>query len=81
MHGRVKVRTSAEEALRKKKEQEMKAKAYRIGTEKIFSLRASQNYGQELMELTSKILFVNPDVMTLWNIRRECILAMMEETK
>ncbi|CAG9797100.1 unnamed protein product [Chironomus riparius] len=81
MHGRLKVRTSAEEAARKKKEQDLKAKAYRIGMDKIFSLRSSESFGSELLELTGKILSVNPDLSTLWNIRRECILKMTEENK
>lgn len=81
MHGRVKVRTSEEEAARKKKENELKAKAYRIGSDKIFNLRNSGNYNEELMSLTSKILYVNPDVMTMWNVRRECIIKMIEENE
>jgi geranylgeranyl transferase type-2 subunit alpha len=81
MHGRLKVRTSAEEAARKKKEQDLKAKAYRIGMDKIFALRTSESFGSELLELTGKILSVNPDLSTLWNIRRECILKMSAENK
>lgn len=76
MHGRLKVRTSAEEAARKKKEQDLKAKAYRNGMSRICDLRLSENFWNELLELTGKILSVNPDITTLWNIRRECILKM-----
>ncbi|CRL00354.1 CLUMA_CG013627, isoform A, partial [Clunio marinus] len=76
MHGRLKVRTTAEEAIRRKKEQELKAKAYRNGKDKIFAMRKSGSLDQNLLDLTSKILSVNPDDSTLWNIRRECILKM-----
>lgn len=76
MHGRLKVRTSAEEAARKKKEHDLKAKAYRNGMEKIFILRAAENYDSTLLDLCGKILSVNPDHSTLWNIRKECILKM-----
>lgn len=76
MHGRLKVRTTAEEAIRKKKEQDLKAKAFRNGMDKIFSMRASGNLDQPLLDLCAKILSVNPDLSTLWNIRRECILKM-----
>ena len=79
MHGRLKVRTSAEEAARKKKEQDLKAKAYRIGMDKIFAMRSQKKYDSTLLELTGKILSVNPDLSTLWNIRRECILKMVAE--
>lgn len=78
MHGRLKVRTSAEEAIRKKKEQDLKAKAYRNGTDKIKALRHKEQAEEPLLELTWKILSVNPDVATLWNIRRECILSLMQ---
>lgn len=76
MHGRLKVRTSAEEAARKKKEQDLKAKAYRNGMDKIFALRSAENFDNTLLELTGKILSVNPDLSTLWNIRKECLLKM-----
>lgn len=76
MHGRLKVRTSAEEAIRRKKEQDLKAKAYRNGWDKIVAMRAANLLDQSLMDITSKILSVNPDHSTLWNIRRECILKM-----
>lgn len=76
MHGRLKVRTSADEAIRKKKEQDLKAKAFRNGMDKIFGMRNKSSFDQNLLDLTGKILSVNPDVSTLWNIRRECILYM-----
>lgn len=79
MHGRLKVRTSAEEAIRKKKEQDLKAKAYRNGMDKIFTMRKSGELDQNLLDLSAKILSVNPDLSTLWNIRRECILKMTAE--
>lgn len=81
MHGRLKVRTSEEEALRKKKEQDLKAKAYRVGIEKIFKMRESGKFDQDLLDLTGKLLMANPDISTLWNIRKECILKMTEENK
>lgn len=78
MHGRLKVRTSAEEAIRKKKEQDLKAKAYRNGMDKILAMRAADLLDQNLLDLSAKILSVNPDLSSLWNIRRECILKMTQ---
>lgn len=79
MHGRLKVRTSAEEAARKKKEQELKVKAYRAGMTKILSKRHDNELDDEMLNLTGQILSRNPDVYTLWNIRKECILKMQED--
>lgn len=78
-HGRLKVRTSEEEAARKKKEQELKVIAYRKGMFKIKEKRLLDEYDDELMQITASILSKNPDLFTLWNIRRECILLMNEK--
>lgn len=43
---------------------------------KIFSKRSKHELDMELYELTSKVLISVPDISTLWNIRRECILNM-----
>uniref|UniRef100_A0A336M0Z2 Geranylgeranyl transferase type-2 subunit alpha n=1 Tax=Culicoides sonorensis TaxID=179676 RepID=A0A336M0Z2_CULSO len=81
MHGRLKVRTTEEEQIRKKKEQEIKVKAYRLGMAKIFKKRQNNELDMELYELTSRILSSNPDVTSLWNIRRECILLLVSKKK
>ncbi|XP_011203903.2 geranylgeranyl transferase type-2 subunit alpha [Bactrocera dorsalis] len=73
MHGRLKVRTTEEERERKKKEQTLKVKAYRAAMAKIQEKRRLQQLDDEMLVLTSQILLRNPDVSTLWNIRRECV--------
>ncbi|XP_075145296.1 rab geranylgeranyltransferase subunit alpha [Haematobia irritans] len=78
MHGRLKVRTTEEEKERKKKEQALKVKAYKAATTKIHSKRQNQEYDDEMLTYTTPILQRNPDVSTLWNIRRECILAKIK---
>lgn len=78
-HGRLKVRTSEEEAARKKKEQELKVKAYRQGMFKIKEKRLLDEYDEELMQILTAILSKNPDIFTLWNIRRECIQLMSDK--
>ncbi|EDV94797.1 geranylgeranyl transferase type-2 subunit alpha [Drosophila grimshawi] len=75
MHGRVKVRTTEEERERKKKEQVLKMRAYRAAMTRIQIKRSSGELDDELLNLTVQILLRNPDVSTLWNIRRECVLA------
>lgn len=48
---------------------------------KIFKKREMHELDMELYELTSKILSSNPDISTLWNIRRECILQLVPKKK
>uniref|UniRef100_T1PHW6 Geranylgeranyl transferase type-2 subunit alpha n=1 Tax=Musca domestica TaxID=7370 RepID=T1PHW6_MUSDO len=81
MHGRLKVRTTEEERERKKKEQALKVKAYKAATTKISAKRQNQEYDDEMLAYTTPILQRNPDVSTLWNIRRECILAKVKKIK
>ncbi|XP_052896795.1 geranylgeranyl transferase type-2 subunit alpha [Anopheles moucheti] len=78
MHGRLKVRTSAEEAARKKLEQQQKVKMFRAAMGRIFEKKSAQEYDAEMMEITAKLLGSNPDIATLWNLRRMCILALKD---
>ncbi|KOX68050.1 Geranylgeranyl transferase type-2 subunit alpha [Melipona quadrifasciata] len=68
-HGRVKVRTTAEQEALKKKERAEKLSRYRIGMSIVFKKRKDKIYDDELMMVTERM--VNPDIYTLWNIRRE----------
>ncbi|XP_058059581.1 geranylgeranyl transferase type-2 subunit alpha [Anopheles bellator] len=78
MHGRLKVRTSAEEAARKKKAQEEKVVVYRAAIDKVLAKKAAQEFDPALKDLTSSILGNNPDIATLWNVRRMCILKQKD---
>ncbi|XP_030562184.1 geranylgeranyl transferase type-2 subunit alpha [Drosophila novamexicana] len=79
MHGRVKVRTTEEERERKKKEQVLKMRAYRAAMTRIQKKRSAGELDDELLGLTVQILQRNPDISTLWNIRRECVLRKTGE--
>lgn len=79
MHGRVKVRTTEEERERKRKEQALKVRAYRAAMGKIQAKRAAGELDNEMLSLTVQILQRNPDVSTLWNIRRECVLEKLSK--
>lgn len=46
---------------------------------KIKEKRLLDEYDEELMQIIGLILSKNPDIFTLWNIRRECILLMNEK--
>ncbi|XP_052836033.1 geranylgeranyl transferase type-2 subunit alpha [Drosophila gunungcola] len=81
MHGRVKVRTTEEERERKKKEQALKVRAYRAAMGRIQKKREAGELDNELLTLTVQILQRNPDVSTLWNIRRECVLEKLSKLR
>ncbi|XP_062124095.1 geranylgeranyl transferase type-2 subunit alpha [Drosophila sulfurigaster albostrigata] len=74
MHGRVKVRTTEEERERKKKEQVLKMRAYRAAMSRLQKKRSAGELDDELLSLTVNLLQRNPDIGTVWNIRRECVL-------
>lgn len=52
---------------------------YRGAMSKIFEKRASNEFDSEMMSLTASVLQRNPDISTLWNIRREYFLKLKEE--
>ncbi|XP_033245482.1 geranylgeranyl transferase type-2 subunit alpha [Drosophila miranda] len=79
MHGRVKVRTTEEERERKKKEHALKVRAYRAAMGRILKKRDAGELDDEMLGLTVQILHRNPDVTTLWNIRRECVLEKIKQ--
>ncbi|XP_013188883.2 geranylgeranyl transferase type-2 subunit alpha [Amyelois transitella] len=75
MHGRVKVRTTEEEKARKEKERQEKLKLFKHAMHKIQIKRKSGELDKELLEITGKVLTSNPDIYTLWNIRREILIG------
>uniref|UniRef100_A0A1B0B1P7 Geranylgeranyl transferase type-2 subunit alpha n=1 Tax=Glossina palpalis gambiensis TaxID=67801 RepID=A0A1B0B1P7_9MUSC len=81
MHGRLKVRTTEEEREHKKKEQALKVKAYKAAMQLIMTKRQKQEYDDEMLSASTPILQRNPDVTTLWNIRRECVLEKVKNIK
>lgn len=78
MHGRLKVKTSEEQAESKRREQQEKLKVYLAVTSKVFAKREAKEYDDEGLELTARILEKNPDFYTLWNYRREILLSLKD---
>ncbi|KAM9068651.1 geranylgeranyl transferase type-2 subunit alpha isoform X2 [Sarcophilus harrisii] len=76
MHGRLKVKTTEEQAEAKRAEREQKLKLYREATEAIFQKRQEGQLDESVLELTSQILGANPDFATLWNCRREVLMRL-----
>ncbi|XP_023245140.1 geranylgeranyl transferase type-2 subunit alpha [Copidosoma floridanum] len=74
MHGRVKVRTTAEQEKIRELEKQKKAAEFRKGVDFVFQKRKNQEWDDEIFLLTEKLLVRYPDVYTLWNVRREGFL-------
>lgn len=82
MHGRLKVKTTEEQEQERNIKEREKAYHFKHLSEKLFALRASIDDGQDLTEcfkLSSELLMINPDFYTVWNIRREAILKLIEQ--
>ncbi|XP_046450899.1 geranylgeranyl transferase type-2 subunit alpha-like [Daphnia pulex] len=78
MHGRLKVRTTAEQQEIKAKERAKKLVIYKTAMNLIFSKRKSGELDDEILKMTGQVLTENPDISTLWNIRKETILKIKE---
>lgn len=45
---------------------------------RVLEKKSNAEYDGEMLSLTTGILSKNPDICTLWNLRRECILLIIE---
>jgi geranylgeranyl transferase type-2 subunit alpha len=77
MHGRLKVKTSEQQAAEKRAVRNEKMKIYRGAMSALLTHRLQHNEGQ--LKMTSGLLQANPDITTLWNIRKEALLHLLEE--
>ncbi|XP_011881514.1 PREDICTED: geranylgeranyl transferase type-2 subunit alpha-like [Vollenhovia emeryi] len=74
MHGRVKVRTTAEQEEIKKQERAVKVAQYKADFAIVAQKRnilEIKKWGLELLNVTKRILLNNSDIYTLWNVRRQ----------
>jgi geranylgeranyl transferase type-2 subunit alpha len=81
MHGRVRGREgdAGKDAAEKEAIKDAisrKASMYTDLTALLTKMRKAGDTSQQALDLTSKILRINPDYYTLWNYRREVLLAM-----
>uniref|UniRef100_A0A0A9XHW1 Geranylgeranyl transferase type-2 subunit alpha n=1 Tax=Lygus hesperus TaxID=30085 RepID=A0A0A9XHW1_LYGHE len=79
MHGQVKTDKSAAVREKEKKQKDAKLKVYREGMTQIFERRRSGMKDWETMRFVGDVLSTNPDVYTLWNIRKEVLLQMIDD--
>ncbi|BFZ13256.1 hypothetical protein BsWGS_16295 [Bradybaena similaris] len=78
MHGRLKVKSTAEQLEAKLKEREKKLQLYNAATSKIFSKKKNGELDEELLLASAEVLAVNPDFYTLWNYRKETFLELQK---
>lgn len=74
MHGRLKVRSSAEQEERKRVEREKKLFMYKSAMAECLKLKQSPQTSDEMgLKLSGDLLINQPDIQTLWNMRKEII--------
>lgn len=79
MHGRLKIKTSAEQQAEKQKEREKKLLLFQASYKKATAKRESQEFDDEALSIVSGLLLANPDLYTLWNFRKEILLQMRHQ--
>ena len=79
MHGRLKLKTTAQQEAARNAERQTKLAGYRKAMSTILSRRKEGLKDEMQLKITAQVLLSNPDIHTLWNIRRECVLAMLEQ--
>ena len=103
MHGRLKVKTTAQQEAERKAERAEKVKAYQVrefagcpslyvqpsgmtplvasqaAMSAILERRESGRLDEKLLQMIGPVLMGNPDINTLWNVRRETVLKAIEE--
>lgn len=79
MHGRIKTRTTEEKKEIAKKEKAKKATVFKTSITSIFEKRKAGIYDQEVLNLSANLLNGNPDIITLWNYRREIFLILKNQ--
>ena len=80
MHGRLKIKTTAQQEEEKAKERQVKLTGYRRAMTGILTRRREGLRDETQLKMTGQVLMSNPDINTLWNIRRECVLSMTADS-
>ncbi|MBN3304438.1 PGTA transferase, partial [Amia calva] len=75
-HGRVKLKSTAQQEEEKRKEREKKLSSYITARDACFNNRKEGVLSEESLQLTAQLLGSNPDFATLWNYRREILLHL-----
>jgi len=79
MHGRLKVKEKAEIELEKKKKYQEKANRFKYGLDLCLKAKAKNDYNAEVMRISWDLVAMNPDVYSIWNMRKEYIMNKKDE--
>lgn len=78
MHGRVKVKRTAEQEKLRKDSSEKSEHKFRTLLDEIFQFRRSGLYTDDKLKLVEKAVEIVPDMTTLWNYRREILKHLLK---
>ncbi|KAK9450431.1 uncharacterized protein V1518DRAFT_413833 [Limtongia smithiae] len=76
MHNVKRVHTTAEAQALKKKREAVKIAEYQALVKKVLEARGRGDASQDALQLTTSLLKQNPEYYTIWNYRREILIAM-----
>lgn len=76
MHNRLKVRTTEAQKAAADREKEKKLQLYRKSLKDVFEHRSRDDHDDLALKSTEGLLRANPDIVTLWNYRKEILLHM-----
>lgn len=76
MHNRLKVRTTEAQKAAADREKEKKLQLYQKSMNDVFERRSQNEYDSEALKSTEGLLRANPDIITLWNYRKQILLLM-----
>ena len=77
MHGRLKVRSTEEQEERKRLEREKKLQLYQGAMKACLAKLHARDFDRSGLAISGEILSQSCDVQTLWNFRKEIILATL----
>lgn len=76
MHNRLKVRTTEAQKAAEDREKEKKLQRYQKGISNVFERRTRNEYDELALKSSEDLLRANPDIVTLWNYRKEILLRL-----
>jgi geranylgeranyl transferase type-2 subunit alpha len=79
MHGRLKVRSTAEQEEQRKLERQKKLAGYKALVARCLAKNQNNDVDDESLRLSEEILYGNPDVLTLWSIRKKTLVKYENE--